>query len=153
MRKLTRPEIEACGKAMPKIMQFHDKLIGSCLRRVIGRPISHPNDPQSLIFELGATLVTQYDDEGNPGDTEWQIVDREGRFYHSIRVDDIIGHPVTGVGYFYDEDNDDRRTIPYVEIANVFLLTCMTRHGGGVIHHHRPREDKWDLFCQLNPKL
>ncbi len=153
MRRLTRSEIESGGSAMPEIMQFHDKLIGSRLRRVIGRPVSHPNDPPPLIFEQGATLVTQYDDEGNPGDTEWQIVDPEGRLYPSVRIDDLIGHPVTGVGYFFDEENDDRRTIPYVEIAKVFLICCMTPHGGGVIHHKRPIDDRWDLFCQINPKL
>lgn len=153
MRRLTRSEIESGGSAMPRIMNFHDQLIGSRLLQVTRRRSDYTQPPPVLIFGDGTTLATQYDDEGNPGDTEWQITDREGYVYYSVQVQDLVRHTVTGVGYFFDPLNEDRNVIPYVEIENVFLVCCMTPHGGGVIHHHRPANDVWDLFCQFKPQL
>jgi|GEM_PF-883720 len=153
MRRLSRSEIEAGGKAMPQIMQFHDRLVGSRLETVTKRRSDYRQPPPLLIFEQGVILATQYDDEGNPGATEWQVTDREGYLYRPVQVQDLIRQSVTGVGYFLDPLNGDRKVIPYVEIAEVFLICCLTPHGGGVIHHHRPDENTWDLFCQFKPKL
>jgi hypothetical protein len=152
MRRLTRQEIEAGGCAMPGIMIFHDKLIGAKLIHVSGRRgVTQP--PPVMHFSNDITLRTQYDDEGNPGDTEWQITDHEGYLYHPVQVHDLRGHDVTGVGYLLDPENDCRHVIPFVEVANTFYVCCMTPHGGGVIFHDRPGEDRWDLFCQFKPKL
>lgn len=151
MRKLTRSEIESGGCAMPRIMAFHDQLIGTKLIRVTRRRSDGRQPPPLLILEKGVTLATQYDDEGNPGDTEWQVTDPEGYLYRPVQVQDLCNQPVTAVGYFTDPENDQRHVIPFVEIAGVFLVCCMTPHGGGVIHHHRPRDDSWNLFCQFTP--
>lgn len=152
MRKLTRQEIESGGAAMPRIMAFHDQLIGAKIIQVTGRRgLSQP--PPLLILEGGVTLATQFDDEGNPGDTEWQVTDREGYFYRPVQVQDLCNQPVTAVGYFLDPLNGHQKVIPYVEFSELLCVCCMTPHGGGVIHHHRPGEDRWDLFCQFNPKL
>jgi hypothetical protein len=153
MRRLTRPEIESGGRAMPRIMNFHDQLIGSKLFRVTRRRSDWRQPPPLLILENGVTLATQYDDEGNPGDTEWQVTDREGYMYRPVQVQDLCNQPVTAVGYFLDPLNGPRKVIPYVEFSELFCVCCMTPHGGGVIHHHRPGNDSWDLFCQFTPQL
>lgn len=153
MRKLTRTEIESGGSAMPRIMKFHDQLLGSRLRRVATRSMSHPQEPPVLMFDQSATVSTQFDDEGNPGATEWVVTDLEGFIYEPVEIVDLVGQSVSGIGYLHDPENDCRSVIPCLEIARTFLICCMTPHGGGVIHHFRPRDDRWDLFCQFTPKL
>jgi hypothetical protein len=133
-------------------MNFHDQLIGSKLVTVTRRH-SGGSPPPLLILEEGVTLATQYDDEGNPGDTEWQVTDRAGFMHRPVQVQDLRNQTVTGVGYFLDPLNGPRKVIPYVEFSEVFLVFCMTPHGGGVIHHHRPGNTSWDLFCQFTPNL
>ncbi len=150
MRKLTRTEIEACGAAMHETMRFHDQLIGTKLLRVTGRR-GRSQPPPVLHFEQGAELRTQFDDEGNPGGTEWEITDAEGFRYEPVLVHDLRGQTVTGVGYFLDPENDVRQVIPYVEIAGTFLICVFCQEGGAVICHHRD-PDQWDLFCELKPK-
>ncbi len=149
MRKLTRSEVEACGAAMPKTMRFHDQLIGTKLLRVTDRR-GGSQPPPVLHFEQGASLRTQFDDECNPGDTEWEVVDAEGFPYTIVRVQDLRGQTVTGVGYFLDAENDVRPVVPYVEVARTFYICAMCSEGGAVIHHHRD-PDHWDLFCELKP--
>ncbi len=153
MRRLTREEIKSGGSAMPRIMNFHDQLIGCKFQRRILQSGKSNELNAPLLFESGARLLTQYDDEGNPGAAEWQVTDREGYLYHPIQVRDLVDHRVTDVGYFHDPENDQRHVIPYVEIAGIFLICCMTPHGGGVIYHDRPREDCWDIFCQFKPNI
>ena len=153
MHRLTRAEIDSGGSAMPRIMSFHDQLIGSSLLKVIHSRSDRSQVAPLLILEEGVTLATQYDDEGNPGYTEWLVTNGEGYMYRSLQVQDLIRQKVSAVGYFLDELNESRKVIPYIEIAKNFLVTCMTSYGGGVIHHHRPGIDTWDLFCQFAPKL
>ena len=152
MRKLTRSEIESGGKAMAGIMAFHDRLVGAKLIQVTGRRgLSQP--PPVLRFEQNAILALQYDDEGNPGQTEWSVTDQEGYLYRPVQVHDLRGHRVTGIGYFHDPENGCRHVIPYIEVAQTFLICAMCPEGGAVIYHDRPDEDQWDLFCQFKPKL
>ena len=152
MRKMTRPEIEACGAAMPATMAFHDLLAGAKVLRVPGR--RGAVKPQPVLHLTGnVTLAMQYDDEGNPGECEWEVLDTEGYLYTGVQVHDLRGKAVTGVGYFTVPDNDQRPVIPYVEFADLFYLCPMCREGGAVIVHHRAEQSRWDLFCELRPKL
>jgi hypothetical protein len=151
MRRMTRPEIEACGAAMPATMAFHDQLIGAKLIQVTSR--RNAVKPQPILHLTGeVTLAMQYDDEGNPGECEWQVCDINGNPYVSITVHDLLRSHVTGVGYFADPGNDLRPVIPYVEFNDLFCLCAMCSEGGAVIHHHRADVNKWDLFCELRPK-
>ncbi|MCC5851060.1 MAG: hypothetical protein JJU29_23470 [Verrucomicrobia bacterium] len=151
MRKLTRTEIEACGAAMPETMRFHDQLVGSKLIRATGRR-GRTQPPPVLYFDDGGCLRTQFDDECNPGETEWMICDAQGHTMNVVKLTDLIGLPVTGIGYLLDPDNDLRPVIPYVEIAESFHVCAICREGGAVICHHRAQDDSWDLLCELKPK-
>ena len=150
MRKLTRTEIHVCGAAMPETMRFHDQLVGSKLLRVTGRR-GQSQPPPVLHFEQGAELSTRFDDEGNPGGCEWDVVDAEGYLYRPVQIHDLVGQTVTAVGYFLDPENDVRSAIPYVEIASTFHICAFCPEGGAVILHHRD-PDQWDIFCELKPK-
>jgi hypothetical protein len=153
MRRLTRPEIEACGSAMPEILRFHDALLGTRLKKLRKVPASGEYPAYTLlIFDDGSVLAPRFDDENNPESTEWEVVDREGYIYRPVEVQDLKGHTVTGFGYFHDPDNDQRPAIPYFEISG-FHVCCMTRFGGGVILHQRPDGETYNLLCQINPKL
>ncbi len=150
LRKLTRAEIESCGAAMPETMAFHDKLIGAKLLRVTAR---RGYNPQTVLhLEHGVTLSTQFDDEGNPGQTEWEITDAEGRQYRSVQIRSLRGKSVASIGYFGDPENDLRPVIPYVEFAGQFCVCATCPAGGAVIVHHRAEQSRWDLFCELKPK-
>lgn len=153
LRKLTRAEIEAGGAAMPAVMKYHDKLWAQVLEAV--EPVEPDGEYPGcdlLVFSHGSFLSPQYDDEGNPGFCDWELADHDGIGLVGGEVRDLIGKRVFGVGYLHDPDSSYRAVIPYVLFENRVMLVCLTPNGGAVIHHQRPSERTWDLFCQFTPK-
>jgi len=148
LRKLTRAEIESGGSAMPRIMEYHDRLVGQPLTRIARVP-ADGEYPACLALEFTTSvLLPQHDDEGNPGDTEWIVCDENGGDAPGKMLPDLVGRKVTGVGYFMVPPAGYKAMVPYVLFDNGLAVTCWTDDGGGVICHHSDAPE-YDLFCQF----
>ncbi len=146
--KLSREQIESAGSAMPRIMKFHDQLIGAKLVRTVKIPGDGEYPPVvGLKLDDGSLLYPQLDDEGNPGYVEWTITDAEGFIFPIVKIQDIRGQPLVSTGYFRDPSSTDRKVVPFVEFDGGFHVCAMCAHGGAVICH--TRGDQRDLLCQL----
>ena len=158
LRKLTRAEIETGGSAMPKIMEYHERLIGQPLTRLARVPADGEYPAYTALEFSVSVLVPQHDDEGNPGDVEWVICGEDGGDaprkdlgnYNRVppSLSDLVGHKVTGFGYFHDPSAGFREVIPYILFDNGLAAACWTDDGGGVICHHSDAPEM-DLFCQF----
>lgn len=147
MRILTRTEIEEAEKEMVRIMAFHERLRNS---RLLALLHSDETDPLRLAFDNRVTLTPMYDDHGSPGPINWSVLDRDGNLVPQLKLTDLIGCPVTGIGYMHDPCK--HQAIPYLQFVNQLYVCCVTPAGGGVIRHDRPREDAWDVFPHFRIK-
>ena len=150
MRKLTRAEIESGGAAMPGIMRFHDQLVGARLSEVLNMPADdeYPSST-ALLFDDGALLFRQFDDEGNPGDTAWELCDAQGRPCSSRSLPALCGRRVVSCGYFHAR-GELREVVPCLELDDGTHITCTSPHGGGVICHTRNKQQVHNLLCHFN---
>jgi hypothetical protein len=137
MRVLTLPEIENAEDDITRIMAFHDRLLHSRLLTVC--PLK--DHSQILAFDNRVTLNPMFDDQGTEGLTSWSLNDHEGKSFPQLELRDLIGCPVTGIGYLQDPDHKPREQVPYIQFLNKVFVCCITSQGGGVIRHDRPRED------------
>mgnify|MGYP006311909859 CR=1 FL=1 len=132
IRILTRPELEEVDD-ITRILAFHDRLIHSRLLTVL--------ENGTLCFGNRVTVSP-----APPTDTPcWQLRDVEGRTFPQIGLHDLIGCPVTGVGYFHYPASS-QTVIPYLQFLNRIQLCCFSDERSWMLRHDRPREDAWDVF-------
>jgi len=139
MKKLTLKQIHGLGVAMPEIMESHQSLIGQRLKRemVIPGEDGYP-DVTAILTDGGHILSPQYDDEGNPGEVE---------FNYFQGIGDKDTRLITGVGYIDLDEGED--PYPYIEIGGGYIsIIPVSGMGPGVIHHVDTKGDH-TLFCQL----
>lgn len=132
MRILSRPELEQV-EDMKRIIAFHNRLIHSRLLTILEDVI--------LVFD-NQVIVTP----APPTDSSfWQLRDGNGRTFQEIEVYDLIGCPVTDVGYF-SYPGASQPVIPYLQFLNRIQLCFFTDKRNYMLRHDRPREDSWDVF-------
>jgi hypothetical protein len=138
MRILTRPEIESI-KDLHQIMTFHDRLVHSHLLA----PLSVREDV-ALVFENHVKVTPLH----NAGPCHWELHDANGEAFPFVSLKDLVGCPVTQLGYFFDQDLE-HPAIPYLQFLNCIHVCCFSPTGGAELRHDRPREDAWDVFPQF----
>ncbi len=132
MRILTRPELEQVDD-LKRCMAFHDQLIHSRLLTILG--------DQTLAFDNHVLVSPAPPCE----DSHWQLRDQLGMTVTLIDVPDLIGCPVTNVGYF-SYPGCAQSVIPYLQFLNRIQLCFFTDKANYMLRHDRLREDAWDTF-------
>ncbi len=145
MRILTRPEIHAADPDMVRTMAFHDRLVHSRLLTLLPESSSAP---MRLAFDNQVT-ITPLLDPMSTRSSAWALVDQKGGTFPWLDLPDLIGCPVTGIGYFQHPEWEEQVAAPYLQFINRIYLVCETLNGGCALRHDRPREDSWDIFPQF----
>jgi hypothetical protein len=143
MRILNRPEIEAHDD-MARMMAFHDRLVNMRLLTLLHpkpdkEPLRLAFDNPVVITPLGDPISIQY--------SAWQLLDAKEKSFPWIDLPDLVGCPVTGIGYV--QLSDWKKPAPYLQFINQVYLVCECPQGGCALRHDRPREDAWDVLPVL----
>jgi len=119
MKKMTDKQIEACGKAMPKILkEFRDIVVGQTFRGRFQVPANgeYPACTGVILSSKHHTEVAvlpQLDDEGNPGPVDLSF---RGKYPEKEN------RTITDAGYFSDHT-------PFIEVGGTMYV--LPDHGGG----------------------